>query len=426
LPVPLWLWIGAAVAAVILSFVLMAAFVTLSHSGTPYPQLDLLRFRIGRALASLFVRRAIQSVAVALLALVVAAGLFGDQTPTRNIAPTLIWIVWWVGFAYLSALVGNVWAVVNPWNALFGAYEVISTRWPQALPQSHGREWPLSLGVWPAVALLFAFAWIELVYDGRSIPSRLAWLCVAYSVLTWAGMFAFGRTVWLRNADPFANAFGVFARFAPTERHEREWKLRPFGAGLLDARDVTPSMMVFVLLLLSTVTFDGFTATAAWARFQDALYAALPGSGNARLTFIGTVGIGAFAGIFVAHLRLLRSIDRYRRPRRAHARRGRVSIRLVARAHCDRVSPRALLHLPFDPGASSSFDLRPIPLGLGGTCSVPHATDPISALSARASRGTRRSARSSSDMSSRCASRTSSLCAHIPAVASRCGARFPC
>lgn len=300
LPVPLSLWIGAAAAAVILSFVLMGVFVTLPYGGTRSPRLDLLRFRIGRAMAGRFVRRVVQCFAVALLALVVAAGLFGDQTPTRNIAPTLIWVVWWVGFAYLSALVGNVWAVVNPWAASFAAYESFSKRWPWALPQVREREWPAWLDVWPAVALLFAFAWVELVYDGRSIPSRLAWLCIAYSALTWAGMFAFGRTAWLRNADPFANAFGVFARFAPTETHERVWNLRPFGAGLLDTRDVTPSMVVFVLLLLSTVTFDGFTATPAWARLQDTLYAALPGLGNARLTFIATAGLAMFAAIFVA------------------------------------------------------------------------------------------------------------------------------
>jgi len=300
LPVPLWLWIGAAAAAVILSFVLMGGFVTWRLSGTAYPRFILLRFRIARALTSALFRRVVQSFSAVLLVLVVAAGLFGDQTPTRNLAPTFIWIVWWVGFAYLSALVGNVWTFVNPWEALFITYETLSKRALHTSPEIRRRRWPLWLGVWPAAMLFFVFAWVELVYDGRSIPSHLAWLCIGYSALTWAGMFVFGRTVWLRNADPFANAFGAFARFSVTEARPREWNLRPFGVGLLDPRDVTPSMVVFVLLLLSTVTFDGFSATPLWGRLQDALYSALPGSGNARLTFIGSAGLAVFAGGFVA------------------------------------------------------------------------------------------------------------------------------
>jgi hypothetical protein len=58
-------------------------------------------------------------------------------------------------------------------------------------------------------------------------------------------------------------------------------------------------MVVFVLLLLSTVTFDGFTATPAWARLDGALYAALAPLGDARLTVIGTLGLLAFPVLFV-------------------------------------------------------------------------------------------------------------------------------
>ena len=64
-------------------------------------------------------------VSVGLLALVLAASLVGDQTPTRNLAPTAIWVAWWVGLAYVSALVGNLWAVVNPWSAVFGWGEAL-------------------------------------------------------------------------------------------------------------------------------------------------------------------------------------------------------------------------------------------------------------------------------------------------------------
>jgi len=50
-------------------------------------------------------------------------GTFGSQNPTRNLAPTAVWVIWWVGVAYLSALFGNVWMILNPWSALFSIVE---------------------------------------------------------------------------------------------------------------------------------------------------------------------------------------------------------------------------------------------------------------------------------------------------------------
>ena len=327
LPVPLWLWAAAAAAAVALSFVIIGLFVKASPGLRGYRRLNLLRHPLGRLLTSRPVRLGAQLVAVALLALILVAGLAGDQSPTRNLAPTAIWVAWWVGFAYLSALVGNLWAVINPWSAIF--------RWGEALVGSRrpARRYPSRLGAWPAVALFLAFAWIELVFTGRSMPAQLGRMVIAYSALTWTAMALFGRATWLRFGDPFATAFSVIARFAPTEIRvtdgeacrrcelpcagpdgacldcgpcfdraappRRAWNLRPFAAGLVNTADVTPSMTVFVLLLLSTVTFDGFTATPAWARLEGALYAALAPLGDARLTVIGTLGLLAFPLLFV-------------------------------------------------------------------------------------------------------------------------------
>jgi hypothetical protein len=327
LPVPLWLWTAAAAAAVALSFAIIGLFVTTSGGGHGYWRANLLRTPLGRRLARPGVRLAAQAVSVGLLVLILGAGLFGDQSPTRNIAPTAVWVVWWVGFAYLSALVGNVWRVVNPWAALFRWSETWLGPWPPRL------RYPAWLGVWPAVVLFLAFAWVELVFTGRSIPARLGLVIVGYSLFTWTGMALFGRAAWLRRGDPFAVAFGILARFAPTEVRvadaracracglgcagpdgacvdcgqcferaspdRREWNVRPFGAGLLDTADVSPSMVVFVVVLLSTVTFDGFTATPVWSRLEGALYGALAPLGDARLTVIDTVGLVVFPLLFL-------------------------------------------------------------------------------------------------------------------------------
>ena len=331
LPLPLWLWVGGAAAAVGLSFVVIGLLIKGNPGRADYPRLNLLRWRLGRLLADRRVRLAAQVASVALLLVVVTASFTGDQSPTRNIAPTAIWVMWWVGFAYLSALVGDLWAVVNPWGAIFAWIEALVRRLGVAL--AFEVRYPSQLGVWPAVVLFAAFAWVELVYTGRTIPARLGVLTMTYSLITWTGMVLFGRAAWLYHGDPFAVAFGTLAKFAPTEVRvtdraacrrggvdraerdgtcincgecfdraalsQRELNLRPFGSGLLHTRDVSNSMVVFVLLLLSTVTFDGFTATPAWSRLEGVLFAALAPLGGLRLTVIGSVGLLTSPAVFV-------------------------------------------------------------------------------------------------------------------------------
>jgi len=81
--------------------------------------------------------------------------------------------------------------------------------------------------------------------------------------------------------------------------------LRPPGAGLLHTEDVSRSLAIFVIVMLSTVTFDGVMATPFWQRIENAMYAALPALGGARLAIINTVGLFAFCGLFVAVYRLV-------------------------------------------------------------------------------------------------------------------------
>jgi hypothetical protein len=315
LPVPLTIWIGAAAVAVALSFVVLAVVARGPRTEGEYPRFNVLRWRIGRALAHRRVREAARLVSVALLALVVAAGVFGSQNPTRNLAPIWVWVIWWVGFAYMSALVGDLWAVVNPWAAIFGWAERSWRRDDRGEPPQAMR-YPPALGMWPAVTLFAAFAWAELVYSGRTIPAQLTVMILVYSLITWTGMWLFGRAAWLRHAEPFAAAFGTFARFAPTEIRVTNAALcrrcgsgcggggacincgTPFGAGLTRTSDVSISTVAFVLLLLSTVTFDGFTATPAWAAVEGGLYKVLASFERIRLALIGTVGLVGFPLLF--------------------------------------------------------------------------------------------------------------------------------
>jgi hypothetical protein len=212
--------------------------------------------------------------------------------------------------------------------------------------------------------LFLVFAWLELVWAGRSIPSQLAWLVVGFSVLTWTGMFIFGRSTWLTYADPFALAFGVLSKFGPIDiriehgrcgtpaadngsdrgRHHEgtrsrwSWKLRPPGAGLLDTENMSRSLSVFVVVMLSTVTFDGFTATPVWQRIESALYVALRVFGDSRVAIIDTVGLLLLCVGFLAVYRLFATLI-------AHASGNRMTPDAASRAFVLTLVPIAIAYL---------------------------------------------------------------------------------
>jgi len=265
LPLPLGLWLAGAGLTVALSFVVFALALRRGADGASYPRFALLRVH---PLAV----KALGAVSVCVFFVLIAAGLFGTQDPFRNLAPAFVWIAWWIGFTYLSALVGDVWTVLSPWKALYPAGR-----------SGLRRELPAAVGVWPAAALLLAFGWIEIVWEGNAVPANIALLALGYSVLTWSGMFVFGREAWLASGEVFAVYFHWLAKLAPGEVRAGkgaacEWRLRPPAAGLLDPRPVSSSEAFFVIVMLAAVTFDGLRETPLWA-IGDSLWAAAATAG---------------------------------------------------------------------------------------------------------------------------------------------------
>src|SRR5262249_46029040 len=220
LPLPLSLYLFGTAAAVVLSFVIVGLFARHAPGAQGYPRLDLSAYRVGQWISHPAVLFILRLIAVVLLALTIAAGFFGNQNPYQNLAPTLVWIIFWVGLATFSAFAGNLWALVNPWRMLFDGADRLSRRLlDRGLALS--RPYPEALGAWPAVLLLFAVSWTELVFPSPAVPFNIACLALLYSLITWIGMALFGSATWVRYGEVFSVFFGVFARFAPTEAGTR-------------------------------------------------------------------------------------------------------------------------------------------------------------------------------------------------------------
>lgn len=289
LPLPLGLYVAGAGAAVALSFAVAAA----SPPG-PRPQREL-AFRlppIARRLAA-----AARSVAVLLLVLLLTAGFLGSREHwDHNILPVVVWVWWWVGLAFVCALIGDLWTVIDPWVAV-GRWLIGNRRPPLRLPEG--------LGVWPAVAGFLVFAWAELVWPANAMPARLAAAILAYSLLTWVAMALFGVEAWARRGHVFALVFGLFGRVAPVTARDGRLVLRPYGAGLQQAPPAPASLAALVIVVLATVSFDGVAETMAWLRLEGVAIGWLYGQGVVqRLGYVGAGALIRTLGLLAAPLAL--------------------------------------------------------------------------------------------------------------------------
>lgn len=260
LPMPLWLYLSGAGLTVAFSFLVLAlrrpvAAKAVARIKLPAPPLRHLAYGL---------KHALQLIAIALYLLVILAGLIGVQNPVKNIAPAMIWAIWWVGIAYASALLGNVWGVLNPLDSLFAYAERASILLRGARSQSKKLAYPKAAGIWPAVILFFLFIWMELNWEGSENPASLAYAILLYSAFTWLCMGIFGRKTWLQHGEVFAIVFGLLARFSALQCVDGKCYLRPYAVGLLNEKPVEVSRIMLVILLLATVSFDGVMETQPW------------------------------------------------------------------------------------------------------------------------------------------------------------------
>lgn len=255
LPIPLNVYLFGAGAAVALSFLAVAGF----SRGRGARIQDGCQ---GRAVLCLppTACQALGVVSAALFLGLLACGFWGAPDTLKNPLPVAVWAVWWVAFPIFALLAVDLWPVANPWMALFrlcGGATLASQPPPLRYPER--------LGAWPAVVLYLVFAWMELAWSEGEHPRPLAAAILAYSVLCWMGMALFGPETWLRNADPFARALSLLGRVAPfaltPSGEARTVLVRPYGRALLTNPPANTAALTFVVLLLATVSYDGFLET---------------------------------------------------------------------------------------------------------------------------------------------------------------------
>jgi hypothetical protein len=249
LPIPLLYFILAAVTVLVLTFSMLAARwrePRLQAAGVTEIEVPRWWRWLGGSLSAL---------SVLLLILFVLAGLFGSEDPLDNPAPVMLYIGLWLFFPFLSALVGDFYQVIAPWRVL--------SRW-LGLGKEEKTAVAHKVGYWPAVGVLVAFSWWELVSPVGSVPVFLGWAAVVYAMCMFLSIGLVGYSSQLASWDGFGAYNHLMGAIGPLG-------LNPDGAmvrrgwlrGLPQVAEL-PGLDILAAVLIGGVTYDGLTGIPFW------------------------------------------------------------------------------------------------------------------------------------------------------------------
>ncbi len=281
LPVPLWLAIYGAAAAVLISFFALVAFwhrPRFEDTASGSLRLAFLQ----RVVDARVTRILLRALGVGLLAATVAVLAFGSDSSASNPGPTWFYVWFWVGLVPASLLLGPVWRALNPLRAISAGISRIAGY------EDRAHVYPATLGYWPAAASIAAFVWLELVYDRADEPHVVLLLIGLYALVHISGGVRFGES-WFERADGFEVYSTVVAHLSPFGRApDRRLVARNPFRGLAQL-EPTPGLVAFIAVVLGSTAFDGLTRTRWWQSLSEV------GSGVGYV-LLGTAGLmGAIA-----------------------------------------------------------------------------------------------------------------------------------
>jgi hypothetical protein len=253
LPIPGWLFAWGATAVLILSFVALGVL-------WPKPRLESMGRRVAFTLPR-FAEPAAAVLGLALTAIVVVSALFGTTDTATNLAPTFVWVAFWVAVPLATVVLGDFYTALDPWRTIARV---------AGFGSRAARPYPERLGRWPAALGLALIGWMELVWLRRDDPRALGLMILAYGAIQLAGMARYGIGAWRRSADPFAVYTNVLSHAAPVVVEDRRVSLRAPLSGL-PALAAAPGTVPVMVVLIGTTSFDGLSRGSLWAKIGPQL-----------------------------------------------------------------------------------------------------------------------------------------------------------
>jgi ferredoxin len=297
---------------------------TVNREEKPYFSWSLFRsdllYRIMRARPFQFI---VQAPFVILLFLIIAAGLFGNPLPNRNIAPIMAWTLWWALIIFDIVFLGRMWCLICPWDALASPVQRLALWRRKKRELNLGISWPSWLkNVHMATFLFILLTWLELGYGITQSPKGTAILGILMTVLAVGFAILFNKKAFCQYGCLIGRICGIYSMSSPLELrkintetcrsclgkdcytgndrgypcptnqlmekmdantyctlctecikscpHENiSLNIRSFGADLLHFGKARHDEAIMALVMLSLSSFHGLTMTPIWVDFTD-------------------------------------------------------------------------------------------------------------------------------------------------------------
>ena len=231
----------------------------------------------------------------AVVVVAVIRGLLGRQVAAENVASVFVWPLWLKGIGLLAILIGSPWRALSPWRGIHALLE-----------RTEGSEiefvaYPSAWGSWPAVV---GFVGVVGVVENLTViprsPRLTAGFVAVYTLVMVLGGVVFGRT-WFRQADFLEVLYRQFSRVAPVRGHLQDGEYRlalrfPWTACTQPV--ATTGGVAFIVAMVYTVSFDGFTNTP---EYQQLLFTVrdMLGTGVGTGMLLYLIGLAVFLLSFI-------------------------------------------------------------------------------------------------------------------------------
>jgi len=194
----------------------------------------------------------------------VAAQTVAGGSSDAEVASLVLWVYGWIGLAIVSALLGPVWAWLDPFTTIYDLIAAIFR--PTGLHLPGRAPWHQRTQAWPAVITIVFFIWLEL--SGRIGGGRdLGVVLLGYTLITLVGMAWYGKHRWRTHGEAFSVWFGLLGRLAPFglegRRRDGQIRRRPFGQALTQA-PWSASLLAVVAAGTGSVIWDGVSQTQSF------------------------------------------------------------------------------------------------------------------------------------------------------------------
>lgn len=263
LPISLELMVSGAVAALVVSFTVLAVAwrnprFDAATSGKVAPGW------IAALVGSRAFSRSLSLLGLVFFGYLATAAVLGPNTLINPFIGSM-YVLLWVGIVPASLLFGPFFKAVSPARAINRLFARLSGR-----AEDQGLfAFPERIGYWPAAFGLFAFVWLELVSPTSTDLGTLRLWFAVYLAAMVSGSALFGGR-FLESADPFEVYSTLVSRLSVWGYRDDVLVLRSPLANL-DTVSVRPGLVAVVGVLFGSTAFDSFRESQTWLQYVQSI-----------------------------------------------------------------------------------------------------------------------------------------------------------